>query len=112
MGLFMIFPEMTVLNLKEFTVTFNQELEYGKDYSKDIFITRQVDGEASVTSFTAKVDSANSVKLLISPTPKWEKWETLLMITSGLQNKNEKTLGKDAMKFEVGDDFRVQDISK
>jgi len=107
------FPEITVSGSKVFTVTFNQELIYGKDYSKDILIARQVDGEAPVTSFTAKVDPANPLQLLIAPTTKWESGEHYLTITSGLQNNNGKALSKAVwMKFDVDDQFRVQGMGK
>ena len=96
------FPDMNVPASKVFTVTFNQELDDGKDYSKAILIAREADGKAPVSSFTAKVDPSNPTKLLIKPTTSWEPGEYYMTVTTATQNKNGKALKENIrMKFTV-----------
>ncbi|WP_162805727.1 S8 family serine peptidase [Sporosarcina sp. PTS2304] len=107
------FPAMTVKQDKIFTVTFNQNLQAGKDYNKDIIISRLADGSKSVTSFTTEVDPLSRNKLYIKPNIKWEEGEHYLSITKGLQNEKATPLKETVrLKFDVEANYEVQHIDE
>ena len=96
---------------KIFTITFNQELQKNKDYSKDILITSTMNNDNRILGFTTKVDSVHSNKLLIIPNTKWDEGTHHLTINKNLQNSKSVSLTKDIrMKFNVISDFKVGDI--
>ncbi|WP_194841423.1 S8 family serine peptidase [Sporosarcina obsidiansis] len=104
------FPSMTVKQDKTFTITFNKELQVGKDYSTDILIARSPNGNDGITTFTTKVDASSPNKLYITPNYKWDEGTHYLTVSKNLQNKNSASLAKDTrMKFEVLMDFQVID---
>lgn len=93
------FPEMTVLDSKVFTVTFNEELDPKQDYHRNILLIREA---AGATTFTVEIDPTEPNKLLIRPTTKWALGTHYLTVKAGTKNKNNKALKKDVrMKFEV-----------
>ncbi|WP_303964908.1 S8 family serine peptidase [Sporosarcina ureae] len=96
------FPEKTVNSAKVFTITFNQNLQVDKDYSKDILISRDPNGINRLTNFIARVDPSAPKKLLVMPTTNWNEGKHYLTIKKTLQNENLIPLNKDVrMKFDV-----------
>lgn len=96
------FPEKTVNSANVFTITFNQNLQVDKDYSKDILISRDPNGINRLTNFIARVDPSSPKKLLVMPTTNWNEGKHYLTIKKTLQNENLIPLNKDVrMKFDV-----------
>lgn len=98
------FPDMLVDEKKVFKVTFNKPLTSKADYSNEIVISRDEDGERLVNSFIVEVDETapECDRLLIIPTTKWAHGEHYLTITKNMYNDKGRTLEKDVrMKFVV-----------
>lgn len=100
------FPAMNVSQNKVFTVTFNQELEVGKDYTQDIRISCFPDGGKQITTFSATVDVGTPTKLHIKPNVEWDEGIYYLTINKKTRNRNSVELSKDVrMKFDVQGNF-------
>ncbi|AXH98255.1 hypothetical protein DV702_00190 [Sporosarcina sp. PTS2304] len=96
------FPAMTVNQHKVFTIHFNQKIQVGRDYSKDIFLSRSPDGSEQVNTFLVFSNPNSSNQLLIMPETEWKEGTYYLTITKNLQNDRFVSLKKDVrMKFDV-----------
>ncbi|PID21746.1 hypothetical protein CSV61_08580 [Sporosarcina sp. P3] len=99
-------PDLSVGQNKVFTVTFSQDLKVGKDYSKDILISRSPEHSDPITAFTATVDPLTPNKLYIQPNSSWEEGVHYMTISKSLQNKDTTPLAKVArLKFDVIGNF-------